>query len=404
MANKLWSSVQKGTYAGVTAYTVGDFVDYNGASYTCILNSTGNLPTDTTYWALVASKGDTGATGATGATGSTGATGATGATGTSFTWLGAYNAGTSYVVNDNVSYNGSSYICILASTGNLPTNATYWSLLALKGTDGAGSGDMLATTYDPATIAEQVVGLTATQTLTNKTLTAPVINSPTGIVKGDVGLGSVDNTADTAKPVSTAQQTALDLKAPLVSPTFTTSMTGSYLTASEILITDGSKNIVSAPVATYPSLTELAYAKGVTSAIQTQIDTKGTMSNLSEDITPQLGGDLDAQANHIGFTQQTITYGATTTTVDWGAGNKATVTLTGNVGTMAFTNPPKPSNVVLKIVQDATGSRVVTAWDADIKWAGGTAPTLTTTANGIDIVSFYFDGTNYYGVASLAFA
>lgn len=41
------------------------------------------------------------------------------------------------------------------------------------------------------------------------------------LVKGDVGLGSVDNTADTAKPVSTAQQTALDLKANLASPTLT---------------------------------------------------------------------------------------------------------------------------------------------------------------------------------------
>lgn len=41
------------------------------------------------------------------------------------------------------------------------------------------------------------------------------------LVKGDVGLGNVDNTADTAKPVSTAQQTALDLKANLASPTLT---------------------------------------------------------------------------------------------------------------------------------------------------------------------------------------
>ena len=32
------------------------------------------------------------------------------------------------------------------------------------------------------------------------------------LVKGDVGLGSVDNTSDVSKPVSTAQQTALDLK------------------------------------------------------------------------------------------------------------------------------------------------------------------------------------------------
>lgn len=46
------------------------------------------------------------------------------------------------------------------------------------------------------------------------------------------------------------------------------------LTASEIVITDGSKNLVSAAVATYPSLTELTYVKGVTSAIQTQLNAK----------------------------------------------------------------------------------------------------------------------------------
>jgi hypothetical protein len=36
-----------------------------------------------------------------------------------------------------------------------------------------------------------------------------------------LSLGNVDNTSDAAKPVSTAQQTALDLKAPIASPTFT---------------------------------------------------------------------------------------------------------------------------------------------------------------------------------------
>jgi hypothetical protein len=42
-----------------------------------------------------------------------------------------------------------------------------------------------------------------------------------GVTKGMVGLGNVDNTSDANKPVSTAQQTALDLKANLASPTFT---------------------------------------------------------------------------------------------------------------------------------------------------------------------------------------
>lgn len=65
------------------------------------------------------------------------------------------------------------------------------------------------------------------------------------------------------KGVTSAIQTQLDAKAPTTAPTFAISITGSYLTASEILITNGSKKIVSAAVATYPSLTELTYVKGI---------------------------------------------------------------------------------------------------------------------------------------------
>ena len=50
-----------------------------------------------------------------------------------FNWKGAYSGGTAYVVDDVVSYLGGSYICKLASTGNLPTNGTYWDTLALGG-------------------------------------------------------------------------------------------------------------------------------------------------------------------------------------------------------------------------------------------------------------------------------
>ena len=52
-----------------------------------------------------------------------------------FNWKGAYAGGTAYAVDDVVSYNGTSYVCILASTGNLPTNATYWNVMAQGGTD-----------------------------------------------------------------------------------------------------------------------------------------------------------------------------------------------------------------------------------------------------------------------------
>ena len=91
-----------------------------------------------------------------------------------------------------------------------------------------------------------VVGTTNTQTLTNKTLTSPVINTPTGITKSDVGLANVDNTTDANKPVSTATQTALDLKANLASPTFTGTVTLPTGTVTSGMILDGT--IVNADV------------------------------------------------------------------------------------------------------------------------------------------------------------
>jgi hypothetical protein len=69
-----------------------------------------------------------------------------------------------------------------------------------------------------------------------------------GITKSMVGLANVDNTSDASKPVSTAQQTALDLKlasataastyAPIASPTFTGTVT---VAAAGVAFTDGAQ-------------------------------------------------------------------------------------------------------------------------------------------------------------------
>lgn len=56
----------------------------------------------------------------------------------------------------------------------------------------AGAGDMAAATYDPATIAEQLVGLTATQTLTNKTLTTPTITLKQGTTPTPTAEGAIE--------------------------------------------------------------------------------------------------------------------------------------------------------------------------------------------------------------------
>ena len=81
---------------------------------------------------------------------------------------------------------------------------------------------------------------------------------------------------------------------------------------------------------------------------------------------------------------------------------KQYVTLSGNV-TLNFSNPLGPCNLMLKIIHSG-GGRTVT-WDSspDVKWAAGTAPTLSAAA-GTDLVAFYYDGTAYYGSASIGFA
>jgi len=102
-----------------------------------------------------------------------------------------------------------------------------------------------------------LASISGAETLTNKTLTSPVINGPTGLNKNDVGLSNVDNISDLNKPVSTATQTALDLKANIASPSFT----GTVSLPNTTSIGDISSS-------------ELSTLDGVTSNIQTQLNAR----------------------------------------------------------------------------------------------------------------------------------
>jgi hypothetical protein len=81
----------------------------------------------------------------------------------------------------------------------------------------------------------------------------------------------------------------------------------------------------------------------------------------------------------------------------------ASVTLAGNRTLDNPTNLKDGATYVLTVKQDATGSRTL-AYGTAYKWPGGTAPTLSTGANAVDILTFVCDGTNMYGVAQLNFS
>lgn len=71
---------------------------------------------------------------------------------------------------------------------------------ALTAASSIASGDTWVIVQSGTTkkMAHSVL-LAQAQTWTNQTLTSPAITTPTGIVKGDVGLGNVDNTSDSSK-------------------------------------------------------------------------------------------------------------------------------------------------------------------------------------------------------------
>jgi hypothetical protein len=87
---------------------------------------------------------------------------------------------------------------------------------------------------------------------------------------------------------------------------------------------------------------------------------------------------------------------ASTIAVDFGAGINFTTTMTGNRTLGAPSNAKEGQSGVIEIKQDATGSRTL-AYNAVFKFAGGTVPTLTTTASARDLLYYQvLPGGNIY--------
>jgi hypothetical protein len=139
-ADALWS--YNGEWQVNSSYATGDVVTYQGQLYyTKSVTTAGTLPTDTTKFDLIASKGADGQPGANGTNGADGQPGVDGTNGeTPFTLVGEYNNGISYGLKEAVYYNGGTYV----RTGN-PLNPGYppevgainasWTPVAEKGAD-----------------------------------------------------------------------------------------------------------------------------------------------------------------------------------------------------------------------------------------------------------------------------
>lgn len=91
---------------------------------------------------------------------------------------------------------------------------------------------------------------------------------------------------------------------------------------------------------------------------------------------------------------------AATIAVDWNNANVQGVRLGGN-RTITFSNQKNGAIYTLLINQDASPPRTLN-WSGNWKWPGAVTPTLSTTANAVDILTFVSDGTRCYNIGFAA--
>lgn len=99
-----------------------------------------------------------------------------------------------------------------------------------------------------------------------------------------------------------------------------------------------------------------------------------------------------------------VTSSSNATDIDLKDGNVFSHVLSENT-TFTFSNPAASGDVTiftLKLVQDSSGSSYTVTWPTAVDWPAGVAPTITTTANAVDVFSFmtHDGGTTWYGFSS----
>jgi len=324
------------------------------------------------------------------------------------------------------------------------SNAHYARILAPA--HSAFSGNVTLTL--PATTSN-LVGDTATQTLTNKTLTSAVLN--TG-VSGTAVLDEDNMASDSATKLATQQsiKAYVDSQASGVTASSTTTFTNKTLTAAKIVdggfLADANGNELIKMQTTSSAVNELEVTNAATGGAVV-IGTSGGDDNIDLTLTPKGTGEVNvaagnfnyagtavtatgAELNYLDIATLGLTAASKAVTADANgvvthdagtSGEYTAVTSSSNAvslnlqlgdnfshdltenTTISFANPAasgKVSTATLRIIQDSS-ARTIT-WHSSIKWAGNEAPTLSTGNDDVDVFVFYTvdGGTTYYGIVA----
>jgi hypothetical protein len=221
------------------------------------------------------------------------------------------------------------------------------------------------------------------------------INASAGIVDTKLATiataGKVSNSATTAVSTNTASAiVSRDSSGNFSAGTITAALTGTASSATALATArtiqgvsfDGSANITVATAGSGISVTGTAIAN---TGVLSVNGNAGTISNVA--VTNAVQSFTVAQRGTI----TALTDGATITP-DFAAANNFSVTLGGSRTLANPTNLTAGQSGTIVITQDGTGSRTL-AYGSYFKFAGGTAPTLTTTAAAVDVIAYYVESS-----------
>jgi hypothetical protein len=349
-----------------------------------------------------------------------------------------------------------------ALTGNASTATALQTARAINGVNFDGTDAITVTaaagTLSGATLAAGVTGssLTSVGTLANLTVTNPISGSVTGSSASTTGNAATATALQTARTingtsfngtanitVTAATPNALTLGTGLTGTSFTGSAAVTATvdatnlnTASKIVARDASGNfaagtITAALTGNASTATTLATARNINgvsfngSADITVTAAAGTLSGatLASGVTASsltsvgtltaltMGGTINSADNVINrprFTDYAETYttpaiSAGTLTLNIENGNVFRVSRNANISTVTISNPAATGNASsFTLIFDANGTSYTITWPAAVKWPGGTAPTITTTASRSDVFVFYTNnaGTTWYAMTA----
>jgi hypothetical protein len=139
-----------------------------------------------------------------------------------------------------------------------------------------------------------------------------------------------------------------------------------------------------------------------------QIKNGAAVTSNLQVITDFANTDTGAQISTAGLLYNTITFNYATVSgglsINCQVGDIISTTLSNSTPTAITLINPRKGSIILQLKQPSSGAAATVTWATTIVWAGGSAPTLTTTNNYVDLITLVYDGTTWRGTATLNFA